>query len=86
LGLTISDYHEFDFGKEVKIKLTDQDRKRLKEMRRYPWFKHKAWHTEFDLMEKEGFKMELEATSSKYFRYITKEYTPAKLESKAFLP
>lgn len=86
LGLTISDYHDFKFGKEVKIKLTDQDRKRLKEMRRYPWFKHKEWHREFDLMEKEGFKMELEAGSSKYFRFITKEYTPAKLEAKAFLP
>ncbi len=86
IGLTISDYHDFKFGKEVKIKLNDQDRKRLKEMRRYPWFKHKEWIHEFDLMEKEGFKMELEATSSKYFRYITKEYTPAKLEAKAFLP
>lgn len=86
MGLTISDYYDFEFTKGIKITLTDTDRKRLKEMRKYPWFKHKDWHDEFDLMEKEGFKMEIEAGSSKYFRFITKEYTPAKLEAKAFLP
>jgi DNA topoisomerase-6 subunit A len=86
LGFTISDYHDFGFAKDVKIKLTEQDKKRLNDLRKYPWFKHKAWHKEFDLMEKENFKMELEAASSKYFRFITKEYTPKKIEAKAFLP
>ena len=86
MGLTISDYHDFEFTDEIKLVLTDNDRKRLKEMRKYPWFKHRDWHREFDLMEKEGFKMEIEAGSSKYFRFITKEYTPAKLEAKALLP
>ncbi len=86
LGMAISDYHRFNFDRTVKIKLKDVDIKRLNELRRYPWFKHKEWQQEFDLMEKEGFKMELEAGASKYFRFITKEYVPAKLEQKLFLP
>jgi len=86
LGMTISDFYDFKFPSNVKIKLTEWDRKRLQELRRYPWFKKKEWHREFDLMEKEGFKMELEAASSKYWQYISKEYVPAKLEQRKFLP
>ncbi len=86
LGMTISDYFDFNFPETVKIKLKETDLKRLKELRRYPWFKKKEWQKEFDLMEKEKFKMELEAGSSKYFRFITKEYVPRKLEEGKVLP
>ena len=86
LGMTISDFYDFNFSNNVKIKLTDNDVKRLRELRRYPWFKKKEWHAEFDLMEKKGFKMELEAASSKHWRFISKEYVPAKLEAGKVLP
>ena len=86
LGMTISDYFDFGFPRTVQIKLNDKDVKRLKELRRYPWFKKKEWHQEFDLMEKKGFKMELEAASSKHWRFISKEYVPAKLEAGKVLP
>ena len=86
LGMTISDYYDFNFPRTVQIKLTDQDIKRLREMRRYPWFKKKEWHHEFDLMEKKGFKMELEAATRKHWRFISKEYVPAKLEAGKVLP
>ncbi len=87
LGMTISDYYTFKFPKTVKIKLTERDVKRLNEIRNYPWFKNvKEWQREFDMMEKEGFKMELEAGSAKYWRFITKEYVPTKLENKQYLP
>ncbi|NPA86386.1 MAG: DNA topoisomerase IV subunit A [Candidatus Diapherotrites archaeon] len=86
LGMTISDYYDFNFPRTVQIKLNDRDVKRLKEMRRYPWFQKKEWLEEFNLMEKKGFKMELEAASSKHWRFISKEYVPAKLEAGKVLP
>ncbi len=86
LGLTISDYHEFKFPPTVKIKLKEWDIKRVNELKNYPWFKKKEWQREFELLEKEQFKMEIEAAASKHWRFISKDYVPAKLEAKAFLP
>ncbi len=86
LGLTISDFYDFNLRPNVKIKLTDRDIKRLNEIKDYPWFKQKEWQKEFSLMLKENFKMELEALSSKYTRFITKEYVPQKLEEGKLLP
>lgn len=86
IGLTITDAATFDLKKDVQIKLADVDKKRIKEMKAYKWFSNKKWQEELTLMEEKGFKMELEALSSKYYRFITEEYVPQKIESQDFLP
>ncbi len=86
LGLTVSDVDYFDIPRYVFNDLTDWDRKRLKEIRNYEWFRNKEWQRELDLMEKRGIKLELEALASKSFRFIAEEYVPHKLENKMFLP
>ncbi len=86
IGLTISDVDTFKIPKEVTIKLTAEDVKRLQEMKNYEWFKKKEWQKEFDLMKERNYKLELEALSKKGIRYITEEYLPRKMKDKDFLP
>ncbi len=86
LGLTTGDLHEFDIPKNVTIKLTKEDQKRIKELMKYVWFKPKEWQKELQHMLKSDFKMELEALSSKGIKYISHEYLPKKIEEKKFLP
>jgi len=65
--------------------LTDEDRRRAKEIRNYPWFAKVAWQREIKHMERLGVKLELEALSNKYFSFITDEYVPRKLKEKRWL-
>ena len=86
LGLTISDVDKYKIPPNVTIKLNQQDLKRIKEMKEYPWFrKDKGWQKEFDLMKQRNYKLELEALSRKGIRFITEEYLPRKIETKDFL-
>ena len=86
IGLTISDVDEFKIPKEVTIKLTAEDVKRLQEMKNYEWFQKKEWQKELELMKERNYKLELEALSKKGIRYITEEYLPRKIKDKNFLP
>ncbi len=86
IGLTTNDLKEFDIPKNVTIKLTKEDEKRIKELMGYIWFKPKEWQKELSHMAKAGFKMELEALSSKGIKFISKEYLPQKIENREFLP
>lgn len=86
IGLTVSDVDKFKIPNNVTIKLVDEDIKRIKEMKDYPWFKNKLWQSEFSLMKERNYKLELEALSRKGIRFITEEYLPRKLETKDFLP
>ena len=80
------DVDRFNLIKEVTLKLKDVDKKRIKELMEYPWFKNnKDWQKEFKNMLKKNIKIEMEAFSSKHFRFLTKEYVPMKLENKEFL-
>ncbi len=86
IGLTISDVDKFKIPSNVTIKLNQQDLKRIREMKEYPWFKKdKGWQKEFDLMKQRNYKLELEALSRKGIRFITEEYLPRKIETKDFL-
>jgi len=86
LGLTTKDVDTFKIPKEVTIKLTQLDIKRINEMKSYEWFKKKPWQEEFDRMKEKNYKLELEALSRKGIRFITQTYVPQKIESKDFLP
>jgi DNA topoisomerase VI subunit A len=86
LGVRSNDYERCGLKPSASIKLNEQDIKRANQIKAYPWFeKKKAWQKEIDLMLKNGFKLEVEALSSKGISYATEEYVPQRLEEGDFL-
>lgn len=85
IGMSSFDAQRFGISSQIPMPLTDEDRRRAKEIREYPWFASKEWQKEIKHMESLGVKLELEALSSKNFKFITEEYLPAKLKSKEWL-
>ncbi len=86
LGLTTLDVDKFSIPKNVTIKLSKGDEKRIKELKNYVWFKPKPWQKELKNMLKAGYKLELEALSSKGIKFISQKYLPDKIENRDFLP
>ena len=86
LGIRAKDYDECDLPDAVKIDLSDNDVKRAKEIAAYPWFEsHKGWQREIQRMLDNGFKMEVEAMTTKDISYVTEEYVPERLKSEDWL-
>ena len=85
IGMSSYDADRFDIPPHVPMPLTDEDRRRAKEIRNYPWFQKAPWQREIKHMERLGVKLELEALSNKYFSFITDEYLPRKLREKRWL-
>ena len=79
------DADEFDIPSHVPMALTDEDRRRAREIREYPWFASRPWQREIKHMEMLGVKLELEALSVKHFSFITETYLPRKLAEKKWL-
>lgn len=86
IGLTTKDVDKYGITKNVTIKLNQGDIKRTNEMMKYVWFKPKEWQQELTNMLKVGYKLELEALSSKGIRFISEKYLPDKINNKDFLP
>ncbi|MCO6454432.1 MAG: DNA topoisomerase IV subunit A [Pirellulaceae bacterium] len=86
LGLRSKDFERCSLSPSVTIKLNDNDIKRIKQIRNYPWFENKpAWKKELELMLRNGFKLEVEALISKDISYVTEQYVPARLQDEDFL-
>lgn len=85
IGLTMSDILKYDL-KKYTIKATEQDIKRAKELMNYKWFQHPLWQRELQMMINKRYKAELEALTSKGFRFVSENYLPEKIEKKDFLP
>jgi DNA topoisomerase-6 subunit A len=86
LGLRSVDFQRCGLSDSVKIDLNDTDRKRAKQIAKYPWFAHKKpWQKEIQKLLENGFKLEVEALISKDISYVTEEYTPARLKQKDWL-
>ncbi len=85
VGMSSFDANKFDIPPAVSIKVTEQDVRRAKEIRDYPWFQKKPWQREINHMLKLGVKLELEALSAKDFSFITETYLPEKLRTEDFL-
>ena len=86
IGLTTKDVDTFGIKKNVTIKLNEGDKKRAQELMSYVWFKPKEWQSEIKNMVDVGYKLELEALSSKGIKFITEEYLPKKIKDRDFLP
>jgi DNA topoisomerase-6 subunit A len=85
IGMSSFDAERFDIPAHVAMPLTEEDRRRAKEIRNYPWFQKRLWQREIKHMEALGKKLELEALSNKRFSFITQEYLPRKLTEKRWL-
>jgi DNA topoisomerase-6 subunit A len=65
LGLRSIDYERCGLSSSVKIALNDNDRRRAKQIAKYPWFEgKKAWQKEIKKMLENDFKLEVEALIS----------------------
>jgi DNA topoisomerase-6 subunit A len=86
LGLRSKDFVECGLSNSVKLNLNDTDRKRARQIAKYPWFAHKKeWQKEIDMMLQNGFKLEVESLINKNISYMTEEYTPSRLKSEDWL-
>jgi len=86
LGLRSIDYERCELSESVKIELTDTDRKRARQIAKYPWFaRKKAWQKEIQRLLDNGFKLEVEALISKDISYVTEVYTPERLRRRDWL-
>ena len=77
IGVWATDVIEYKLPTE---NLTDNDVKRLKELREDPRYREELWQREIETFLKIGKKAELEAFSRYGLTYIVDEYLPAKLE------
>lgn len=85
IGLSSFDAENFDIPSHVPMPLTDEDTRRAREIREYPWFQSKEWQREIKRMESLGVKLELEALSNKGLSFVTEEYLPKKLKEQDWL-
>ncbi|MFO0838401.1 MAG: DNA topoisomerase IV subunit A [Phycisphaerae bacterium] len=85
IGMSSFDAEKFDIPPHVPMPLTDEDRRRAREIREYPWFASKDWQREIKRMESLGVKLELEALSNKNFSFITEQYLPRKMKEGEWL-
>ena len=70
----------------VKIAMNDNDRKRARQIAKYPWFeKKKDWQREINRMLKNDFKLEVEALISKDISYVTEVYVPERLKKRDWI-
>ena len=83
LGLRSIDFERCDLSDSVKIALSDSDKKRAKQIAKYPWFeKKRPWQAEIQRMLKNDFKLEVESLISKDISYVTEVYVPERLEAR----
>jgi DNA topoisomerase-6 subunit A len=86
LGLRSIDFERCQLSDSVKITLNDTDRKRAKQVAKYPWFEKKRdWQREIQKMLSNDFKLEVESLISKDISYVTEEYVPARLREQDWL-
>jgi DNA topoisomerase-6 subunit A len=86
LGLRSIDFERYELSDSVKITLSDTDKKRAKQVAKYPWFATKQpWQREIKKMLENDFKLEVESLISKDISYVTEVYVPERLEAQDWL-
>ena len=85
LGVSMDDVIKYDLKRHF-IKLTDQDKARIKQMQNYEWFaKHKDWQRQFKMMKDFDAKVEIQSLSSKGISFISEKYLPEKIKNQEWL-
>jgi DNA topoisomerase-6 subunit A len=86
LGLRSIDFERCDLSPSVQIRLNDNDRKRAKQIAKYPWFEGKPkWQKEIKKLLENDFKLEVEALINKGISFVTETYVPQRLAEQDWL-
>jgi DNA topoisomerase VI subunit A len=86
LGLRSIDFERCGLSSSVQIRLNDNDRKRARQIAKYPWFEGKPkWQKEITKLLDNDFKLEVEALINKGISFVTETYVPERLEEKDWL-
>lgn len=95
LGMTMTDIEKYEIPRDHLIKANEIDIKRAKELLvkdpvtklpRYPWFyESKKWRQEINIFLEKKVKAEIEAKSSKGFRFLSDVYLPEKISNKDWI-
>ena len=85
LGLTADDIKKYGLERQ-KIRFTERDISRLKQMVEYDWFKNnKDWQKQFKMMREYGGKIELDALVTKGISFVSEKYLPDKIKNKDWI-
>ena len=80
LGVLTRDLDKYNIPQEVRIKMTKQDEKRIKDMLEEGFVKkNKLWEEDLKLALKLKVKAEIQAFASHGFKFLTDTYLPEKL-------
>lgn len=86
LGLRSIDVDRCGLPEAALIGLNDNDRKRAKQIAKYPWFeKKRPWQSEIDRMLKNDYKVEVEGLMTIDISYVTEQYVPERLAAQDWL-
>jgi len=85
IGFNVDDYTKFKLPKSALIKMTEDDLKRIKEVKGYDWFKSKDWQDELDKLVKFGYTIESDALVAKSIDFTAKTYLPTKIKNKEWI-
>jgi len=85
VGISSMDAERYGIPEETAIRMDEGDHRRIRQMLEYPWFQHKKWRRELEMMAKNNKKYEIEALSRRGISFITEEYLPRKLAEKDWL-
>ena len=81
IGMTMDDVEDYGLLKKGAVmKLKEIDKKRLKELMEYPWFKKsKDWQRQFKKMLDLGIKVEQDALAAWSLEFVAEKYLPEKI-------
>jgi len=85
LGLRVADVKEYEIPRSSWITLSDADRRRIEELRAYPWMQSPGWQDELGLLLDFGYKVEQDALVARSIDFTANEYLPRKISGGDFL-
>ena len=85
LGMKAEDVKKYKLERQI-IRLKDNDKKRLEQMKNYEWFKnHKEWQKQFKKMKDMKGKVELDALITRGITFVSDTYLPEKIKAKDWI-
>jgi len=85
IGLTADDVEKYGLKRHL-IKFKEIDKKRIKQISNYEWFRdNKPWQRQFSKWKKLGGKVELAALTANGLSFMSRKYLPDKIRKKDWL-
>jgi DNA topoisomerase VI subunit A len=86
IGLRANDFEQLNMSRCAIIELSECEREALRQLKLKPWLKDDlVWQHEFDQMQQNGFKVEMEALYSISVDFLAEKYLPNRLAEGKYL-